>query len=86
MEQASFLSEMIGKTVWITTAGGIGTKDALIAGDYKGVLLGFDGEFIKLEYEIRKFAGGTTNTSKGTVLINKRYIITAEEYNISLNI
>ena len=88
MEQSttSFITELIGKTVWITTRGGLGTKDALVAGDYKGTLAGFDGEFIKLEYEIRKFVGGTTDTSKGVILINKRYIITAEEYKLNLNL
>ncbi len=87
MEQnIPFISELIGKTVWITTSGGLGTKDALVVGDYKGTLLGFDGEFIKLEYEIKKFAEGAGSIEKGVLLINVKYIITAEEYKPSLNL
>lgn len=87
MEQnGHFITELIGKTVWIATQGGLGTKDAMVVGDYKGTLLGFDGEFVKLEYEFRKFAGGDTKINKGVILINTKYIITAEEYKPSLNL
>jgi hypothetical protein len=86
MEQNGlFIAELIGKTVWVTTYGGLGTKDSMVVGDYKGTLLGFDGEFIKLEYEIKKYAEGTGSIDKGIILINTRYIITAEEYKSSLN-
>jgi len=86
MEQnALFISELMGKTVWVTTSGGLGTKDAMVVGDYKGTLLGFDGEFIKLEYEVKKYIEGAGSTDKGIILINTRYIITAEEYKSSLN-
>jgi len=86
MEQdTSFIGELIGKTVWVMTAGALGTKDASV-GNYKGVLIGFDGLFIKLEYEIRKFTEGNAVLSKGVLLINTKYIMTLEEYKASLNI
>jgi hypothetical protein len=87
MEQTSqFIMELIGKTVWIATRGGLGTKADQVAGDYKGTLLGFDGEFLKLEYEIRKFGEGKTNVTKEIILINTRYVITVQEYMSSLSL
>jgi hypothetical protein len=87
MEQkAQFISELVGKTVWISTRGGLGTKADQVAGDYKGTLVGFDGEFLKLEYEITKFGGGKASTTTGIIMINTRYVITAEEYKPSLSL
>ena len=86
MEQETlFIGELVGKTVWIATKGGLGTKEDQMAGDYKGLLLGFDGEFLKLEYETKKFVQGASSVTKGVILINVRYVITAEEYKTSLN-
>jgi hypothetical protein len=86
MEQETlFIGELVGKTVWITTAGGVGTKEDLMVGDYKGTLLGFDGQFLKLEYETKKFAEGSTILGKEVILISIRYVITAEAYMPSLN-
>ena len=86
MEQdKSFINELMGKTVWVTTAGALGSKDASV-GNYKGVLIGFDGQFIRLEYEIRKFTEGNAVLSKGVLLINVTYIMTLEEYKASLNV
>ena len=88
MEQdRSFITQLVGKTVWVTTAttaGGVGTKDAS-AGNYKGVLLDFDGHFLKLEYEMKKFVSGAGLISKGVILINVTYVMTVEEYKESLN-
>jgi len=76
-----FISELIGKTVLVKTHGGAGTKDvSLRAGEYKGVLLGFDGTFIKLEYETMKFSEGTSAISKDVILINTAYVVSMDEY------
>jgi hypothetical protein len=76
-----FINELTGKMVLIKTHGGFGTKDArLMEGEYRGVLLGFDGGFVKLEYEIRKFSGGTGTMTKDVILINAAYIISVNEY------
>jgi hypothetical protein len=81
MEKTGLLLEgLLGKTVLIKTQGGIGTKDGMMLGDYKGTLLEYDGKFIKLEYNIRKFVEGTSALSKATIFINANYIITVEEY------
>lgn len=75
-----FINEMIGKTILVKTQGGSGTKDAsLMVGEYKGVLLGFDGIFLRLEYATRKYSGGTNAVFKDVVLINVTYIISVEE-------
>lgn len=82
MEQSEwFINELVGKTILVKTQGGVGTKDAsLMVGEYKGVLLGFDGVFIRLEYETKKYSGGTNAIFKDTVLINVEYVITVEEF------
>lgn len=86
MEQdKSFIGEMIGKAVWVATSGGIGSKDAS-AGNYKGTLLGFDGQFIKLEYELMRFVEGASVHGKSIILINATHIRTIEEYRESLNV
>lgn len=80
MEQNTlYINDLIGKRVRVTTSGGAGTKDAIV-GEYRGTMLGFDGEFVKLEYDIRKFAGGASVKSEGIIIINVKHIITAEEY------
>jgi hypothetical protein len=77
----SFIGDMTGKTVLVKTHGGVGLKEAgLMAGEYKGVLLGFDGTFIKLEYDVKKFLNGNAISSKDIMLINAAYIITLNEY------
>ncbi len=57
---ALFLTELIGKTIAIQMKGGSGIREGnvLTGGDYKGTLLGFDGTFLKLEYEVSRFANG----------------------------
>jgi hypothetical protein len=74
------LEELLGKLVLVRTQGGIGTKDGMMPGDYKGTLLAHDGKVIKLEYEVRKFAEGTSTLSKAMIFINLDYIMTVEEY------
>ena len=75
------IGELIGKTIIVRTREGVGTLDAsLKAGEYKGILLDFDGNFMKLEYEIRKFASGTSTVTKQVILINAAYTITIDEY------
>ncbi len=76
-----FLTELIGKTVMVKTHWGLGTNDiSLASGDYKGVLLGVDGNIIKLEYEIKKFVVGKNLVTKDIILINIAYIVTVNEY------
>lgn len=74
------LEELIGKNVLVKTAGGIGTKNGMMEGDYNGTLLAYDGKAIKLEYIIKKFIEGGNVESKAIILINADYIITIEEY------
>jgi hypothetical protein len=77
----SFVNELVGKTVLVKTHMGAGTKDVrLSTGEYKGVLLGFDGKFLKLEYDINKFTEGNNLVTKDLILINAAYIITINEY------
>jgi len=79
--EIQFLAELIGKTVLVKTHGGAGTKDAsLSAGDYRGVLLGFDGKFIKLECDTKRFTGGKGSMAKETIYINSAYTISVGEY------
>jgi hypothetical protein len=81
MEQDKMLlDELVGKKVVIKTHWGTGTKDDMLLGDYKGILLGHDDKFMKVEYEIKKFVEGTNIISKSTLLINTSQIITIEEY------
>jgi hypothetical protein len=42
------LEELLGKLVLVRTQGGIGTKDGMMPGDYKGTLLAMI--FINLDY------------------------------------
>jgi ribosomal protein L19 len=81
----SFIGEFIGKPVWVAVSVGVGTKDAS-AGNYKGVLLGFDGQFLKLEYDIRTYVNGVAGTEKAAILINSAHVITIEAYRESLNV
>ena len=84
-KDTSFIEELVGKLVWITTEGGTGTKDAS-KDNYKGTLLGFDGRFVKLEYVLKKFTEGTSVVVKGTIIINISYLISIEDYKESLNV
>jgi hypothetical protein len=80
MENLSFLTDLFGKTVLIKTYGGTGTKEAnLVTGEYKGILLGFDGNFIRLEYEVVKFMKGDTIRTKEIILVNSDYVISVNE-------
>lgn len=74
------LEELLGKSVLVKTQGGVGTKEGMMLGDYKGTLLGYDGKVIKLEYNIIKFTEGASIPTKAIVFINTDYIITIEEY------
>ncbi len=84
-QEKSLIDELTGKVVWVTSSGGLGSKDAS-AGNYKGTLLGFDGRFFKLEYELRKFVSGAAVPGSGVILINAAYVITIEEYREGLNV
>lgn len=82
-ENRSFIYELVGKKILVKTKGGLGVKDIiLVEGTYSGILLGFDGSFLKIEYEVRKFLNGIQTVTKDVILINIAYIITAEEYKI----
>lgn len=86
-QEKSFVGELIGKAVWVTTAataGGTGTRDAS-AGKYRGTLIDFDGRFLKVEYDVVKFSGGTSVPGKDVILINASYVVTLEEYKESLS-
>lgn len=75
-----FMDDLTGKRVLIKTQGGAGTKDArLAAGEYQGVLLGFDGDFIELQYETKRFTAGTGTTTKEIIFINVAFIISVNE-------
>lgn len=75
------LGEFVGKEILIKTHGAAGARDAsLKAGEYKGILLSFDGMFIKIEYGVRKFAVGGSSVAKETMLINVAYIMSVEQY------
>ena len=75
------LNELMGKKVVVKTNGGSGIRDQLLeAGSYPGVLIGSDNNFIKLEYTLQKFVGGSPTDVQQTILINIAYIITVEEY------
>lgn len=79
--EKSLIKEFMGKTILVRTHWGMGTKDiSLTAGDYKGVLLAFDGNFIKLEYEIKNFVNGINVITKDIILINTVCILTLGEY------
>ncbi|MFI5412818.1 MAG: hypothetical protein ACHQX1_02915 [Candidatus Micrarchaeales archaeon] len=73
------LKELLGKKLLIKSHYGIGTKGDMMLGDYKGILLGYDDNFIKIEYEITRFVEGANVVSKSILLINTNYIITIEE-------
>lgn len=81
MSNSELLESLVGKIVLVKTHWGLGTKDAsLLAGDYKGVLLGFDESFIQVEYEINKYENGTNVISKDIILINMSCILTIGEF------
>jgi small nuclear ribonucleoprotein (snRNP)-like protein len=80
MEENEFIEELVGKAVLIKTRGGTGTQENVLTGEYKGTLIGFDGKFIKVEYEIKRFVEGASKTFKKTVVINIEYVITVAEY------
>lgn len=82
MEKDNWLiNELIGKTILVKTHGGVGTLDvSLKAGEYKGILLGFDGRFLRLEYNIRKFVNGVGSSNKDIILINTQYVISIDEF------
>jgi hypothetical protein len=80
MAQGILISELVGKMVLVRSRGGVGTKGPMLSGDYKGLLLGADDEFLKLEYEVSKFVEGKNVITKEIVLIDLKYVITVEEY------
>ncbi len=78
MEISKFLNELIGKNVNIIVKDGPGNvPDSMVRGQYKGVLLEYDGRFAKLEYDVSTFSNGKGYSHKEDVLINADYIITA---------
>ena len=74
------LEELVGKKVLVKTHYGTGTKDDQAPGDYKGQLLAFDGKFLKIEYEVKKFVDGANRLSKSILWVNLGYVITIEQY------
>ena len=74
------LTELLGKKILIKTHYGAGTKDDQAPGDYKGELLAFDGDFLKIEYEVKRFIDGANRTSKSILWVNRGYVITIEQY------
>ena len=77
----SFMEDFVGKVVLIKTHWGLGTQDAsLKAGEYKGLLLGYDGSFLKLEYDVRTFISGANVVTKDILLINRSYVLSVGEY------
>ncbi len=81
MDDGSLLNELINKKVMVKTHGGVGTNDISLAiGEYKGIILGFDGHILKLKYEIKKFAQGKNVITTDIIYINLAYIITVNEY------
>lgn len=82
-ESKQFINELLGKTVSIQAYGGSGIKEEFkgtVGGNYKGTLLGFDGNFIKLEYDVSKFINGKSEIVKRIMIINLAHIITVEEF------
>lgn len=72
------MAEFVGKEVVIKTHLGEGTRDTQIEGAYKGTLIEYDGNYVKLEYSVKKFVEGNTVEEKRIVLINNQYIISLE--------
>ena len=74
------IRDLIGKKVLIKSHLGAGTKEYKIeVGEYRGVLLDFDGVFLKLEYEVSSFTAGATKINKEILLLNLAYLITIQE-------
>ncbi|MDE1865792.1 MAG: hypothetical protein KGH94_04120 [Candidatus Micrarchaeota archaeon] len=81
MDKESLVNGLVGKKVLIKSHGGVGTKDyKMEIGEYRGILLDFDGVFLKVKYELAKFVSGATRISEETLLMNVAYVITIEEY------
>lgn len=80
MEENKFIEELVAKSVLIKTHGGTGIQENVLSGEYKGILIGFDGKFIKVEYETKKFVEGASKIFKKLVVINIEYVITVAEY------
>ncbi len=77
----SLIAGLVSKKILVKTQGGIGTKEYKGGiGEYKGNLLGFDGTFLRLEYEVSRFIAGATKVNNEIILINVAYIISVEEY------
>ncbi len=76
----TLLAELVGKKILVKTHYGAGTKGDMAIGDYKGTLLAFDEDFLKVEYEVKKFVDGATVVSQSVLLINLAYVITMEQY------
>jgi len=51
-----------------------------MAGEYKGLLMGFDGVFLKVEYDIKTFTDGANVITKDIIFINAAYVVTINEY------
>lgn len=80
-ENKPFIDELIGKIIIVQTKVGSPVKDVVLTeGSYKGKLLGFDGSFIKLEYDVTKFVNGKQEITKEVVFIDVAYILTIEEF------
>lgn len=80
-DNKSLIKEFVGKIVLVKTHWGLGTQDAsLKAGEYKGLLLGFDGQFLKIQYEVRTFLNGANVLTTDILLINTAYILSVGEY------
>jgi hypothetical protein len=74
------LNELVGRKIVVKTHGGTGTKEDMLIGDYKCILLEYDDKFIKVEYELRKFIDGKGVIDKLILFINISHIITIEDY------
>ena len=79
-QESSYIIGLVGKKIIVRASEGIGTRGDMTAGDYKGILQGFDGEFLKLEYEVKQFIEGKQQVHTEVLYLNKRFLITAEEF------
>ncbi|MGI0100130.1 MAG: hypothetical protein ACREBH_00165 [Candidatus Micrarchaeaceae archaeon] len=80
MENSNLLNELVGRKVLIKTNFGGGTKDNIAVGGYKGTILSFDGNFVKVKYEVKTFLDSGSKMTSSEVLINIADIITIEQY------
>lgn len=78
-EEKMLLEQMVGKLVLIRSNMGEGSGAGIEKGNYLGVVKGYDGRFLYLEYDVKSFAENKTVISKATVMLNTSYIISVEE-------